>query len=78
MFHDFNWGSVHVRNAVACLLLESQELGLITVILHRIGMRMEGKAEPDNSAVFEGMQDVKVHYASSQQLSVFLTLIQRP
>lgn len=44
-------------------------------------MRMEGKAEPDNYAVFEGMQDVKVRYASSQQLSVFLTLltlIQRP
>lgn len=42
---------------------------------------MEGKAEPDNYAVFEGMLDVKVRYASSQQLSVFLTLltlIQRP
>lgn len=65
MFHDFNWCSIHARNAVACLLLESQELALITVPLQRIGMRMEGKAEPDNYAVFEGMQDVKVHNSSS-------------
>lgn len=62
---------MHARN----VFFWSLKSGSDQPLDHRIGMRTEGKAEPDNDAVFEGMQDVKVHNASSQQLSVFLTLL---